>query len=147
MSSVKYDDVSGAKTAVLSSLKGFGAGIISALVLLAVFSAIASKANDPDTLIPIMALSALALSSFSAGICAGVFSAKSKAKPALAGGITGLLCLLPVLFFRLVPIFDGEALTSGASSVIFCFVVPLMSVAGALIFGRKSKKRRRRRRK
>ena len=117
----------------LSCLLAQAVWLISAIVLLVIFSIIAYSTADPDSIIAPMALCALYISSAIGGIGAVRLSGDGIASGALSGLFTALI----VFLLSLLP-FPSSGMEISKSLLFNVLVIPA-SMAGAVI-GHKRKK-------
>jgi len=122
-----------------SSKQGHGIGIaaaclkaqlavfLSALILLLIFSAIASSMEDPDSVLRPLALCALFLSTFSGGF----YAVRRSGDGLLAGVCSGVVSAVLVFLLSLLPVYDSDAVLSGNLLMYLCMTAS--SAAGAVI--------------
>lgn len=124
-----------------SSLLGFAASLVSALVLWIAASAIAYANDDPDAVVGTLALGVIYLSA----LIGGFASVRYNKKDALLCGVSGGAML--AVFFFIISLFFGDSSSSYPFLIELMLrgAVVLMSVFGAFAgLHRKDKRRKRR---
>ncbi len=110
--------------------------LVSALLLLLLFCAIAYSTADPDSLIRPLSMCALYLSSMIGGISA----VKLSGDGIVSGCLSGLITTLIVFCISALPLYDSGI--EMPYSLIFLLLIVPASAAGAVIGHRKEKKPR-----
>ena len=123
-----------------SSLIGFGAAVVSALVLWVVASLIAYACDDPDSVVGALGLSVIYLSALIGGFVAVRYNKKDAL---ICGMLSG--AMLTLLFFVISLLFEDNSSYSLLTELLLRGAMMLMSVFGAFA-GLHRKDRRRKRR-
>ena len=121
------------------ALKAQIAFVISGLILVLVFCAIAYATSDPNSIIKPLSLSALYISAAIGGICAARLSGGSL----LSGIISGIITALAVLLLSFIPIYKS-GMDTGNTLILNAFIIPA-AFMGAFVGkprAKNSKKRR-----
>ncbi len=113
-------------------LKSVAAALISAAVLLLIFSGIAYSTADPDSLVVPLSIAALYIS---AGVC-GLVGAKLSDGGILNGLISGIAFLAVILLLSFIPNENGYI--GGWLSVLLHALIPVAGAVGGFIGTRRS---------
>lgn len=118
----------------LPSFKSQIAWIVSGVVLLVIFCAVAYSTEDPDAMMKPLALTALYLSAAIGGVFAARLSGGRMICGLLSGGFTALI----VFALSVIPIFDS-GITIGEGLIMNALIIPA-SFIGSFIGTPRSKK-------
>ena len=121
-----------------STLKACWSGLLVLLLLLFLFTCIASAVENPGPLLTPFALCALYLSALSGGIAGAVFSGRGP----IGGLLTGVWTVCAVFLLGALPL-PAAAFPASASAIFLLLLIPVSALGGILGTG-KTKKRIRR---
>ncbi len=111
---------------LISALKGLAAGIITALALSLIFTAVSLGMDDPEKLLGVFALVTLFVGAAAGGLAAGIFE-RGRTAGILSGAGYVLVVWILSLFFR-----NGGGLSPVFGAVGYVICVALSFLAGVI---------------